>query len=181
MARLVLVCGMPGAGKTTLALALAQRYAALRLCPDEWCLRLGLDPHDGELRDRLEAAHWDQAQELLRIGTPVVLESGFWSRADRDDKRLGARRIGVPVELHALTPSLDQRWERIERRQRDPTGVLITRDQLEEWEQFWAPPDADELALFDAPGAGPGIRSRVSSRATTTPDRLQRGGGGGFP
>jgi predicted kinase len=81
----------------------------------------------------------------------VVLESGFWSRADRDDKRLGARRIGVPVELHALTPSLDQRWERIERRQRDPTGVLITRDQLEEWEQFWAPGGGRRIAAGGLP------------------------------
>jgi EAL domain-containing protein (putative c-di-GMP-specific phosphodiesterase class I) len=43
MTRLVLMCGLPGAGKTTRARPLATRPAAVRFTPDEWLADLGLD------------------------------------------------------------------------------------------------------------------------------------------
>lgn len=149
--RLILVCGMPGAGKTTLARDLAARHGAVRLDADEWFLALGWDPHDGPLRDRFEALQWEQAQELLRLGTSVVLENGVWLREHRDEKRLVARRLGVLVELHVLDVPLAERWRRIENRNRLEGGVRMTRDQLESWDRYWEPPTADEQALYDEP------------------------------
>ena len=43
MTRLILMCGLPGAGKTTRAVELAARLPAVRLSPDEWLTGLGLD------------------------------------------------------------------------------------------------------------------------------------------
>ena len=82
--RLVLVCGLPASGKTTLARQLAESYGAVRLNTDEWESALGIDPFDEGFQTRLEAQCWELAQRLLVLGTSVVLEWGFWARSERD-------------------------------------------------------------------------------------------------
>jgi predicted kinase len=54
--RLILMCGLPGSGKTTLAVKLAAQAPAVRLCPDEWLRSLGIDLFDEAMRDRLGRA-----------------------------------------------------------------------------------------------------------------------------
>jgi predicted kinase len=44
--RLIIVCGLPGSGKTTLAKALENRFCAVRFCPDDWLGALSLDLYD---------------------------------------------------------------------------------------------------------------------------------------
>src|SRR6478736_9231065 len=100
--RLVLLCGLPASGKSTLARELADAYGAVRLNPDEWELALGVDPFDEGFQTRLEAAFWELTQRLLSLGTSVVLEWGFWARSERDEKREAARMLGVAVEQRFL-------------------------------------------------------------------------------
>lgn len=145
-ARLVLVCGLPGAGKTTLAKRLEAELPAVRLCPDEWMTDLGVDLFDLRFRVRLERVFWRHAQALLRLGERVVLESGFWLRSDRDEKRLGARALGAGVELRYLDVPIDELCRRLEAR-RD--AVLITREMIEAHLPLFEAPTAEELDLFD--------------------------------
>lgn len=148
--RLVLMCGLPGSGKTTEARRLAADLGAVRLSPDEWMAALGIDLWDEETRDRLERVFWDLAQDLLRLGQSVILESGFWLRSDRDEKRTGARGIGATVELHYLEKQLEELSRRLERRAATEAGaVRITRADLERFAASFQPPDAEEMALFD--------------------------------
>lgn len=151
--RLILLCGLPGAGKTTLALRLADELPAIRLCPDEWLVSLGIDLRDEATRDKLEVIFWRHAQDLLRLGQSVILESGFWLRSDRDEKRLGARALGAAVELRYLATPLDELYRRLEARQAEGAWntTPITRAELERWASFFQAPDAAEMALFDAP------------------------------
>jgi predicted kinase len=151
--RLILVCGLPGAGKTTLARRLADEVPAVRLCPDEWMTDLGIDLYDEPARERLERLFWRHTQDLLRVGASVILESGFWLRSDRDEKRLGARALGAAVDLRYLDAPVAERWRRIERRnaQGGWGSVPITYADLGRWDALFEKPDAEELALFDDP------------------------------
>ena len=150
-ARLILICGLPGSGKTTLAKQLALDLQAVRLCPDEWKHDLAIDYYDEEMRVRLEARLWRLGQELLDLGQSVVLENGFWARAERDELRLAARALHVRVELHYLEVPVDELWRRLEIRNELelPGTAPIKHEDLREWARQFEAPDAAELALFD--------------------------------
>lgn len=149
--RLIIVCGLPGAGKTTFARRLEAAMPAVRLCPDEWMADLGIDHGDSLTHDRLEARLTQLALSLLSRGLSVVLEYGFWGRSERDQKRAEAQSAGVPIDLYSLNPPLEELWRRLlARNQRGAHGVVtISRAELERYARIFQAPDAGELALFD--------------------------------
>jgi predicted kinase len=151
----MLTCGLPGAGKTTLARALAAERRALPLTNDEWLWAIGASPWDGPIHDKMERQLWWLAQKSLDLGVSVVLDFGLWSRAERDELRQAARTLGVRVELHYLEVPVDVLWQRLEARNAEPTwsDAPITRAHLDEWATRFEAPDAAELALFDDPPA----------------------------
>src|SRR5204862_3227397 len=98
--RLVLICGLPASGKSTLARQLAATIPAIRLDKDGWVTQLGADVWDEEFRVRLEHQLWALSRDLLAQGQSVILEWGDWARVERDEKRLGARALGGRADLH---------------------------------------------------------------------------------
>ena len=153
--RLVLLCGLPASGKTTLARQIAPKLQAIRFDKDLWTTQLGHDIWDDEFRVRLEQQLWGLTTELLSHGQSVILEWGHWDGVERDEKRLVARALGVGVELHSLVAPLEELIARAQRRNASGewTASPMTRAHFERWAAIFQPPDADELALFDEPVA----------------------------
>ena len=147
--RLIIVCGLPGSGKTTLAKELEGRLRAIRFSPDEWMDALSLDVYDEERRGKIEALQWKFGQELLALGLTVIIEWGTWGRSERDTLRLGARALGAAVELHYLSAPEDVLSDRLQRRGRE--NPPIGRDAVSRWFEMFQAPTPEEMALFDEP------------------------------
>ena len=150
-----LICGMAGAGKTTLAKKLERSLPAVRFCPDEWIMKLLEGRSDSKknerLRDIVEGIQWATAQRLLSIGTSVILENGFWGKSERETYRDKARSLKALVVLHFLDPSDEELWNRIEKRNGDlPEGTFpVKKEALQKWIAWFQKPDQDELETYD--------------------------------
>ena len=112
-----LVFGFLGSGKTTLAKRLELEHSGVRFTPDEWMARLfGEDPPADTFQHRA-AAILDIMQPIwarcLSLGLDVVLDYGFWSRAERDRVRAVVADIGAISVLWAVSCSDDEARKRI--------------------------------------------------------------------
>jgi predicted kinase len=145
--KLIIVCGLPGSGKTTHAKRLERELGAVRFCPDEWMNAVAIDLWDEDRRGKIEALQWESGKKLLALGLTVIVEWGTWERLERDELRLGARALGASVELHYLSAPADVLFDRVQRRGME--NPPITREMVSRWFEIFQPPAPEELALFD--------------------------------
>lgn len=157
MARLHLVCGPPGAGKTTKALAIAHQTGAVRMSPDHWMTASGIPLRDSEARELIEQVQWQLSLHFLGQGRDVVIEWGTWGREERLAILAGANTSGHAVSGYFLTPELAVLQQRVAARSAEQLDEdRLTPEEVIEPARFFQNPDTDELAQYDTVWMGIG-------------------------
>jgi predicted kinase len=146
--RLYLVCGLPGAGKTTRSKRIQATAGAIRLCTDEWLEAVGISLVDYPPRFRLEPYLLGHAEQLLRAGVSVIVEFASWARAERDVIRQAATRAAASSELHFVDASLEELERRV-RARGGPHATILAEDVLLKLGHRFERPTEEEARLYD--------------------------------
>ena len=157
-AQMIVMVGLPAAGKTSRAREVASARNALRLTPDEWMIPLfGQEQPEGK-RNILEGRLIWLALSALRIGVNVVLDFGVWAKDERMALRALAASVGATSELIYLEVDEEEQWRRVQARPITDAATTfeMTEADLERWRHEFQPPDATELesADIDPPPVG---------------------------
>lgn len=121
---LVVVCGLPGVGKTTVSEHAADALDGRLLRTDVIRKELFPDPeYTPEEREATYQELFDRAKETLRAGRSVVLDGTFKLREHRGDARRAAQELGVPLSLIKVACDEDVVRERIRARTNDASDA----------------------------------------------------------
>lgn len=133
----VMMCGLPGSGKSTYARALERRgYTRLSIDEVVWA-RIGpdaadLDPAEYEqLKSAIEQELWEELIRLMEAKLPIVIDYSFWSRATRDRYKAAIESHGCRWELIRLKADLETLRRRLAgRSQRSDANSVTVSDEL---------------------------------------------------
>lgn len=152
MPRVYILCGLPFAGKTTLAKALIQHLDLVRVSIDEINSVRGLGLNNSAIApadwDNTYAESYRQLALYLRIGYSVVYDAANFSRSERARARTIADQNGSDARvIYVTTPAtiVRQRWleNRITHIRND-----IRDDYFEIGLSSFEPPTEDEQVLL---------------------------------
>lgn len=157
MARLIIVTGPTGVGKTTYSLSLSKEIGAVRFSIDPWMQNLFSKDMTSldyawmiERVNRCYVQIWQVCEQILQLNGNVVLDLGFTTKEQRARFSGLARELGVESEVHYLNAPTEVRRQRVEKRntEKDP-GVYsfeVTDFMFNFMEPRYEVPDANELA-----------------------------------
>ena len=157
MAKIFLMCGKICSGKSTHAEKLRKEYNAVILSVDEITLALfGQDA--GEKHDyyveKLKEYLYKKSLEILEAGVNVVLDWGYWIKAERDFAREYYSSHNVEYEFHYIDISDEEWYRRLAKRNEDvlakKTDAYYVDDGLAKKFQaiFEKPEKAEDIKVF---------------------------------
>ena len=156
MARLILVCGPTGVGKTTYSLSLSKEIGAIRFSIDSWMQTLfSQDMTSLDYSWMIERVHrcyeqiWQVSSQVLELNQNVVLDLGFTTKEQRRIFSERAMKMNIKPEVHYLDAPKDVRKERVAKRnlEKDPSvyAFEVTDMMFNFMEPRFEVPDQEEL------------------------------------
>ncbi len=113
MAKVILICGKIASGKSYFADKLKKENNAVILSCDELFKMIFKDDqgekHD-EITKRIRQYIYKKSVEIVRAGTDVILEFGFWSRENRKSVSEYYKQCGIQTEWYYIMIS-DDDWK----------------------------------------------------------------------
>ncbi|MGF1752107.1 ATP-binding protein [Vibrio makurazakiensis] len=152
MARLILVCGPTGAGKTTYSMSVCDEIGAVKFSIDPWMQTLfskdmvSLD--FSWMMERVSRCYeqvWEVSEQILALGGNVVLDLGFTTKAQRDIFVSNADVLNIKAEIHYLDSPTETRRQRVEKRNAEKDPKVYSFEVTEVMFNFMEP-------KFEVPG-----------------------------
>lgn len=114
MAKAILICGKICSGKTHYAKALVRSTHGVLLSSDELISAL-FHPQENDYHDRIienvQCYLLEKSAEILKAGTDVILDWGFWTRRQREAVQAFYENLSLPTEWHYLAVE-EAEWQR---------------------------------------------------------------------
>ena len=153
MAAVFLICGKICSGRSTLAQKLAKESSAVILSCDE-IMTLFPQPEGDEayaaVSAKVKAYLLQKAAEIVSSGTNVILDWGFWQKAERAKTAAYFARKAIPTAWHYLDIGQAQWQERIARRNAvpGPSDYYVGEGLLQKCVRLFEAPDAEEARTW---------------------------------
>ncbi len=146
MAKIFLMCGFLGAGKTTVSKRLAKQYDAEYMNVDNHVIRLFTrDEYEDNWENCFSTAEedlWQKIRLCAQSNTNVVFDVGFWTRQSRDIARTRAKQFGMtPIVYYVYAPD-----EILKQRIASRSGKIAENNikNFDAIKQMFEEPQADE-------------------------------------
>lgn len=144
-----LIHGFIGFGKSKISKELAHELPAVVLNNDDFMAKLyGKNPPAEMFRDyynRIDGLIWDLAENIVRAGTDVIIDYGFWTRQSRAEAYARAKKITENVVFHNVQCDMDTaRQSVIERNRRHPDVLFIDAATFDLFRPQFEPISDDE-------------------------------------
>lgn len=156
MAKIILISGLIGAGKSTYARELETAIGAIRFSIDEWMSTLFKADQGGEIEyewameriGRIEKQIWSMTEKLLKLDISVILDLGLLQKEHRQKFYDLAGVQNFKIETHLIEVVKDIRWQRVEMRNKEKGETFsleVTSEMFEFCEGLYEYPDEDEM------------------------------------
>jgi predicted kinase len=149
-----LMCGLPAAGKTTYAVALAESRSAVRFTLDEMMLALFQLSHDDpayvEAIPRCKSVIHKVAEQVLQVGHDVVFDWNHWGSARRAETAKWAADHGAKPVVHFVDVPVETAVQRALRRAKSaiPTAHVLDEEGVRHaLSYFEGPSEVEGLAV----------------------------------
>ena len=151
-----LLVGLPCSGKSAYARKAQTEYPSVILNADSWELALFGPIYPSEqheiVHDQLEKLLWGLGKQILKQGSSVMLDYGFWSRQERESYRQAAAEIGADFLIHYLDTPMDLIAKRVKLRSAQEGEFNLKIEDILSWsELFEAPLPGDPDTIFVKP------------------------------
>ena len=152
-AKVILICGLLCSGKSTYARELSAREKAPVLSCDELMLamfdeRLGND--HARVSAKAQAYLYDMAVRHAKLGVPVILDWGFWTKQSRLEANQLFQEREIPVEWHYVDVTEEMWRHNIEKRNaaRTPGTYFVDENLMKKCLSRFEAPQREEMDVW---------------------------------
>lgn len=157
-----MLCGLTGSGKSTYSKKLEAEKHIPRFSLDETYFALmgnkRPERHNYEVENQAEEQIIDEMKRLLANGQSLILDHGFWKKANRQRYiQLIRENGGIPKLVYFKVPKQELLRRLVERNKKAAIGThLITPELLDTfYERFEEPSGEDEELFIPESRTGP--------------------------